>query len=290
MQGWVKLHRETRDNAVWTSTTPEQKVIFLTLLMMVNHAANSWEWEGDKYHVEPGQKVTSIDSICKAAGKGITPQKVRTALNKFEKWGILTNKSTKRGRLITLINWGKYQREDRKVTDTLTVEQPTGNRQLTTTKECKNEKIKEVVPAANIINSDKEPNPVIKEVVSHYYGLLEEYTGDTPIQQWAKDCSIMKKAADGQIVAQGADKVKDKLKAWFLSADGYTRSNGFPLGLFVKQYNNIKVGSKYPEHDPIDHLPLCVDDCKKCAAVIWEGDKRCRGCGEPVPVKRVIDT
>lgn len=246
MQGWVKLHREMRTNVVWNSTTAEQKVIFLTLLTMVSHSLNSWEWEGEKYHVKPGQAITSLKSICELAGKGITPQKIRTALDKFEKWGILTNRSTRRGRLITIVNWGKYQGRDEKVTNELTVEQQTPNKQLTTIKNVKNEKNEKNesrVPAPDnfpsISDSDKEPEPSLKEVVSRYYELLTEYTADEPIEQWARDCSILKTAAEGQVMAQGADKVKDKLKAWFKSADSFTRGAGYPLQLFVNQYNSI---------------------------------------------------
>lgn len=37
MQGWIKLHRELLDKPIWTESTPEQKTILITLLMMANH-------------------------------------------------------------------------------------------------------------------------------------------------------------------------------------------------------------------------------------------------------------
>jgi len=272
MQGWVKLHREVQTNVVWNSTTAEQKVIFMTLLMMVNHSANSWEWNGDKYHVQPGQTITSVQSICKLAGKGITPQKVKTALKKFEKWQILTDKATKQGRLITLLNWGKYQHQEQIATNELTIEQPTTNHQLTTNKNDKNVNNESIVSTPdNYSSSDKEPDPSLKEVISLYYKLLTEYTKQTPIQQWAKDFSILKKAAEGQIIAQGADKVKDKLKAWFKSADSFTRGKGYPLRLFVSQYNSIVDPDK-------DELTTYAGECFHCGELLVKGESHCRYC------------
>ena len=231
MQGWVKLHRETQLNAVWTSTTPEQKVIFLTLLMMVNHAANQWEWEGDKYSVIPGQTITSIDSIVKAGGKGITPQKVRTALKKFEKYGILTDKSTKRGRLITLINWGKYQRQDDFITNELTVDQQTGNKQLTTNKNERNERMKEFT------GNFQDENPLIsyKELnnknllgidtdhsLSYY---MDKYQAVTGKEHSKLRMSTWQEVANSLLWADGIDLDVDNFKAM---VDHY----------FSKDYNN----------------------------------------------------
>ena len=69
MVGWVKLHRELMDKAMWKDSTPEQKTVLITLLMMANHYENEWEWKGEKYKAKPGQFVTSLPSIVKSAGK-----------------------------------------------------------------------------------------------------------------------------------------------------------------------------------------------------------------------------
>jgi uncharacterized phage protein (TIGR02220 family) len=109
MIGFIKLHRELIEKAIWKCSTPEQKVILITLLMLANFEPNQWEWEGKKYHCKPGQFVTSLQSIADHAGKGITVKKVRGALIKFEKYGFLASKSTNRNRLITIENWATYQ-------------------------------------------------------------------------------------------------------------------------------------------------------------------------------------
>jgi DnaD/phage-associated family protein len=97
------------EKAIWLDSTPEQKVILITLLMMANHEGREWEWEGKQFKADPGQFVTSLESITIKCGKGITLKNVRTALKRFEKYGFLANQSTKTGRLITIVNWRVYQ-------------------------------------------------------------------------------------------------------------------------------------------------------------------------------------
>ena len=143
-KGWVKLYRCIFEKAIWTSSTPEQKVILITLLSMANHEQREWEWQGKQFKAIPGQFVTSLDSILIKAGKGISQQNVRTALTKFKKYEFLTEEVTKTGRLITIVNWGVYQtgeKETNKATNKdLTKTSQTPNKHLTTNKNDKNYK------------------------------------------------------------------------------------------------------------------------------------------------------
>src|SRR5699024_10161182 len=113
------------NKAIWQCSTPEQKTILITLLLMANHKENEWEWQGKKFIVQPGQFITSSKSIETAAGPGISRQNVRTALGKFEKYGFLTKESTRTGILITITNWEVYQSQEEKVTNKVTIDQPT---------------------------------------------------------------------------------------------------------------------------------------------------------------------
>ena len=133
--GHFKVWRELFTKPIWTKSTPEQKAILFTLLSMANFKENEWEWNGEKFKVEKGQFVTSLESIKLACGKGISTQNVRSALIRFEKLGFLTNKSTKQGRLITIMNWALYQPEKKQgnnATDKeVTKNQQRGNKELT---------------------------------------------------------------------------------------------------------------------------------------------------------------
>lgn len=136
-KGWLKVHRCLLDKPIWANSTPEQKTILISLLLMANHAKKSWEWRGLKYDILPGQMVTSAKSICEKAGKGISRQNVRSSLNRFEKLNFLTFESTKRGMLISILNWDSYQSTQPSAQPSA---QPRPNQGPTTNK---NERIKE---------------------------------------------------------------------------------------------------------------------------------------------------
>lgn len=110
--GWVKLYRELKSKSIWQLSSPQQKVVLITILLLANHEENKWEWKGEEFACKPGQLITSLNSLVRECGEGITIRNVRTALERFEKLGFLTNTSTKNGRLITIVNWNKYQGKD----------------------------------------------------------------------------------------------------------------------------------------------------------------------------------
>ncbi|MDQ7094182.1 hypothetical protein REC12_11335 [Desulfosporosinus sp. PR] len=133
--GYIGLFRELLDKPIWQQSTPEQKTILVTLLLMANHQEKEWEWKGKKFKAKPGQFVTSLEKIQLKTGKGVTLQNVRTALKRFEKYEFLTDESTKTGRLVTIVNWELYQvkklRSNKDPNSCLTDDQQTTNSQLT---------------------------------------------------------------------------------------------------------------------------------------------------------------
>lgn len=156
MQGWVSLHREILEKAIWTESTTEQKVILITLLLLANHKEKEWEWKGDRYKARPGQFVTSLQSIAKKSGKGITIQNVRTAIKRFEKYEFLTNESTNKNRLITIVNWEVYQDKTKQLTSKPTSNQQATNKQLTTNNNDNNDNKKNTSSNQDSIESDFE--------------------------------------------------------------------------------------------------------------------------------------
>ena len=126
--GWVKLYRELKSKSIWQLSSPEQKVVLITILLLANHEENKWEWKGEQFICKPGQLITSLNSLVRECGDGVSIRNVRTALERFEKLGFLTNTSTKTGRLITILNWDKYQGRDF-VSDKVTDKEPTKSRQ-----------------------------------------------------------------------------------------------------------------------------------------------------------------
>lgn len=149
--GWIKLYRKLIDDPVWVLSTPEQKTILITLLLMANHRENKWEWQGQKFNVQPGQMITSIESIRQKSGKGISVKNVRTSLKRFENLGFLANESAKTGRLITITNWGKYQCSDEEVAKQPADDRQRGGKGVAPNKNDKNDK-KEILSSDALLD------------------------------------------------------------------------------------------------------------------------------------------
>ncbi|MFQ7605747.1 MAG: replication protein [Enterococcus avium] len=175
MEGWLKLHRQLLEKPIWLESTPEQKVILMTLLTMANYEEKEWEWRGVPYKTKPGQMITSLPNIAEKAGKGVSIQNVRTALKRFEKYEFLTDESTKQNRLITIRNWGFYQSSENdsnsQTNSQLTVDQQTPNSQLTANKNIKN--IKNDKNVKNKTLSSQTRKARIYDPDSNYYQLAE---------------------------------------------------------------------------------------------------------------------
>lgn len=139
--GWYKTYRSKFDDPLWLKSTPQQKVVMEVLLGMANFDENEWEFHGKKFHAGPGEMVTSVDSIMKMGGKGITRQGVRGAMQRLSKNGFITMETTNEGMHVTIVNWAKYQSQN----ETQPSTQPVDNQQTTTNKNVKKEKKRERV-------------------------------------------------------------------------------------------------------------------------------------------------
>lgn len=134
--GWIRLYRSLLEDPVWTTSTPEQRSVLVAILLTVNHEPRQWLWQGRKFDLQPGQMVTSLSSLAKAAG--VSVQSVRSALARFEKLNFSTYESTKTGRLITVVKWHTYQGLEHEGNKEVNKD-PTKTQQLTRIKECKKE-------------------------------------------------------------------------------------------------------------------------------------------------------
>lgn len=181
------MHRELLEKPIWESSTPEQKTILVTLLAMANHKEKEWEFKGDKYKAGAGQFVTSLDSIVKKSGHGISVRNVRTALQRFEKLGFLTSESTNKNRLITIVNWGVYQGLEEQVTSNLTSNRQATDKQLTTNKNVRTKEGK------------KEPSVHQGELFEEWWELYNNKKGKAKCV--TKYRSLLKNYVHEQIIA-----------------------------------------------------------------------------------------
>lgn len=212
-EGWIKLHRCLFNKAIWQNSTPEQKVILITLLGMANHKGKEWEWKGKQFKAEPGMLVTSLDSICTRCGKGISVQNVRSALNKFEKYEFLTQEVTKTGRLINIVNWSVYQggfeegnkdtnkevtNDQQSTNKEVTKSQQTGNKEVTTNKNDKNINNDNNVREREEREEGKEEVPTLPPLFfpTSIHEKFYEQWGEVAYRTWLYDAVVV----EGEII------------------------------------------------------------------------------------------
>ncbi len=125
---WFKLYRGILDNTAWAQGSNIQRVLMITLLAKAWWKPGKYIWAGRVVHMQPGQLITTITELTELCNASI--QTVRTALSNLETTGFLTCKSTNKGRLISIVNWAKYQ-QDNQETNRQDSNSSTGQQQAT---------------------------------------------------------------------------------------------------------------------------------------------------------------
>ena len=129
--------------------------------------------------------------------------------------------------------------------------------------------------AAPSINNQKE-----KAVVKVYIEQLKK-KGLVPVHNEQK---MIKLLNDSPLAAIDEKQVIAKLKNWFKTADEYTVKQGYPLGLFKKDYNTIEKPPRVfagecaecggPLYEDEDHTCKHIVLCEKCdVAIRYTGEK-----------------
>lgn len=261
MNGWIKIHRELFEKPIWVLSSSAQKTILITLLSMANYKEKKWEWNGQQYDCAPGQFITSLEKIAEKSGKDVSIQNVRTAIKRFEKYGFLTNVSTKAGRLITIVNWGIYQVNDEEpnkdVDKGLTKSQQRPNKELTTTKEYKEykeykegnkEKEKDSTVFVNTVRSTE-----VQQVIDAWNSLpglsrIKKIVSGTQRHGWLKarirDYGLDEVLRAVENVRNSPFLLGQSEKGWTITFDWFVRPNNFPKVLDGNYNDNPEAENK----------------------------------------------
>lgn len=104
-QGWIKLHRELLKNPI--ATRPEWAWLWCVLLLKANHKPKKWMYDSGIILIKEGQFVTSRDQLAECSG--LSPSTVERILKYLENGQQIEQQKTTKFRLITIVNWEKYQ-------------------------------------------------------------------------------------------------------------------------------------------------------------------------------------
>lgn len=154
MEGWIKLHR-CIEEWKWVNDLPTLR-LWVYILAHARHEDGNW----NGVPLKAGQMVIGRKSFFRETG--ITEQTFRTSIRRLKDDGTITTKSTNKCTIVTIANWGFYQKGEEKPTSESTSKstsnQPATNQQLTTNKNEKNERMKEPPPPTPS-RGEKPKNP-----------------------------------------------------------------------------------------------------------------------------------
>lgn len=108
--GWIKLHRKLLDNPLHNK--PAWLSVWLHILVLANHEEKEFIWNGQKQKVRKGQFITGRLEL--AIKCGVSPSLVERVLKYLEIEHQIEQQKTTKYRVVTILNWDKYQESDTK--------------------------------------------------------------------------------------------------------------------------------------------------------------------------------
>lgn len=109
---WIKLYRKMIDDPIFVNSTGPQVKVLMTVMFLAAWTPKKWDVMGHEFTIQPGEVFISTRDLADRAGDDVGREVVRKALVRFEKLGFWTLKRTRKGTLIHIVNWRKYQLYD----------------------------------------------------------------------------------------------------------------------------------------------------------------------------------
>lgn len=124
---WIKLYRKMIDDPIFVNSTGPQVKVLMTVMFLAAWTPKKWDVLGHEFTIQPGEVFISTRDLADRAGDDVSREVVRKALVRFEKLGFWTLKRTRKGTLIHIVNWRKYQLYDSEGNPQGTHGEPTEN-------------------------------------------------------------------------------------------------------------------------------------------------------------------
>lgn len=143
---WIKLYRKMIDDPIFVNSTGPQVKVLMTVLFLAAWTPKKWDVLGHEFTIQPGEVFISSLELARRAGDDVSRNVVRKALVRFEKLGFWTTKRTKRGVLIHIENWGKYQLYEDDQNHRRTNAEPTNKKESKNSKNARREEYNTPLP------------------------------------------------------------------------------------------------------------------------------------------------
>ena len=112
MEGFIKLHRKLLENPV-VCKDGETMAIWMYLLLNATYKPYDVMFKGKRQTLQPGQLLTGRNSIARKLA--ISSSKVERTLKMFEIEQQIEQQTSSQNRLVTILNWNKYQVSEQRI-------------------------------------------------------------------------------------------------------------------------------------------------------------------------------
>jgi DNA-binding transcriptional MocR family regulator len=174
-QGYVKLYRKIFDNPI-VSKDCETLSIWIYLLLNATHKEQKVIFNGKTTTLKSGELITGIISISEKLK--INKNKIQRTLKLFENDKQIEQQTTNKNRLITVLNWGMYQNNDKQNDKQMINKWETTDKQVITNKNDKNDNNERNNIKENIIKKKYGSYKNVLLTDEEYNKLLTEYKED----------------------------------------------------------------------------------------------------------------
>lgn len=138
--GWIKLHRKLLENPWFRK--PAYRSVWIELLMRAEHKPRDIVWEGKRMTLQPGQLTCGAEQLSRWTM--IPRGTIERILKCFKNEEQIEELTSFRFRLITIKNWGSYQKNEEQNEEQVRSKRGASEEQVDTLKEVKNTRIQEM--------------------------------------------------------------------------------------------------------------------------------------------------
>ena len=109
--GWIRVYRSLMNKAWYKKA--EYTLLWVHILFKASHTEHEFWMNGKSVKLKPGQFVTGRKML--ASETGVNESKVERILKTFENEQQIEQQKTSKNRMITVLNWGSYQKSEQHI-------------------------------------------------------------------------------------------------------------------------------------------------------------------------------
>lgn len=171
--GFINIHRKILDNPI--SKKPHWAWLWIYLLLRANWDDTSIIWNGELRKISKGSFVTGRNSLSKQTG--IPASTIEDILKYLETQQQIRQEKNNKYRVITIVNWERYQKSDSKSNNKATTKQ-------------------QLADTDNNINKDNKENKRAEASISYLDSVPKEEIAILIKESSATESDIIRKAGD----------------------------------------------------------------------------------------------